>query len=77
MFCCFFPSTSMFASLSSLEKVDPKGSLQNSVSWQMDLYTPKHLGCFFVANEGLWVYPYHPWDWSIYLHLIDFDGKCR
>ena len=22
-------------------------------------------------------YPYHPWDWYIYLHLVDFSGKCR
>ncbi len=22
-------------------------------------------------------YPYHPWDWYMYLHLIDFYGKCR
>ena len=20
--------------------------------------------------------PYHPWDWYIYLHLVDFYGKC-
>ena len=20
--------------------------------------------------------PYHPWDWYIYLHLVDFHGKC-
>ena len=22
-------------------------------------------------------YPYHPWEWYIYLHLVDFYGKCR
>ena len=22
-------------------------------------------------------FPYHPWDWYINLHLIDFYGKCR
>ena len=21
--------------------------------------------------------PYHPWDWYIYLHFVDFYGKCR
>ena len=21
--------------------------------------------------------PYHAWDWYIYLHLVDFYGKCR
>ena len=21
--------------------------------------------------------PYHPWDWYIYLHLVDFFCKCR
>ena len=20
---------------------------------------------------------YHPWDWHIYLHVVDFYGKCR
>ena len=23
------------------------------------------------------ILPYHPWDWYIYLHLVDFYGKCR
>ena len=22
-------------------------------------------------------YPYHPWDWYVSLHLVDFYGKCR
>ena len=34
---------------------------------------------FFKTNIGHtnYLYPYHPWDWYIYLYLLDIHGKCR
>ena len=29
------------------------------------------------ANGKVDYIPWDPWDWYIYLHLFDFDGKCR
>ena len=35
---------------------------------------------WWCSENTLWwenALPYHPWDWYIYLHLVDFYGKCR
>ena len=39
---------------------------------------------FYFVNQGsssacpfLGMYIEDPWDWYIYLHLVDFYGKCR
>ena len=36
-------------------------------------------GCFFFGRKKRLCkkYPYHPWDWYIYLHVDDYYRKCR
>ena len=41
--------------------------------FKMSAYVGLWSFCFFYG----WNNPYHPWDWYIYLHLLDIYGKCR
>ena len=36
-----------------------------------------HLFMGFVEDGFINTHKYHPWDWYIYLHLVDLYGKCR
>ena len=30
-----------------------------------------------VSGKLMFSFPWDPWDWHVYLHLVDFYGRCR
>ena len=74
VFVCFFPYMHFF--LCTMGESSCPSQRRRGESWKINIL-------FFLGLKShrwlfRWMaYPYHPWDWYIYLHLVDFCGTCR
>ena len=46
-------------------------------SWSLKFKHPLSWCAISMDDTERLSFPYHPWDWYIYLHLVDVYSKCR